>query len=44
MSTATGDIEQDLHKMGKEMEYYVAKYHQVKKRVEVSNMFFLWQF
>ena len=44
MSTKTGGMGQDLHNMRKYMEYYVAKLHQVEKRVEVSNMFFLWQF
>ena len=44
MSTTMGGMGQDLHNMGKEMEYYAAKLHQVDKRVEVSNMFFLWKF
>ena len=44
MSTTMGGMGQDLHNMGKDMEYYAAKHHQVDQRVEVSNMFFLWQF
>ena len=40
MSTIMGDMVQDLHNIGKYMEYYAAKLHQVDKRVEVSNMFF----
>ena len=44
MSTTMGGMVQDLHNKGKEMEYYAAKLHQVEKRVEVSNMFFLWHF
>ena len=44
MSTTMVGTGQDLHSMGKEMEYYTAKLHQVNKRVEVSHMFFLWQF
>ena len=44
MSTTMGGMAQDLQSYGKEMEYYAAKLHQVDKRVEVSNMFFLWQF
>ena len=44
MSTTMGGMVQNLHDMGKEMEYYAAKYHQMERRFEVSNMFFLWQF
>ena len=44
MSTTMGGMGQDLHNMGKYIEYYAAKLHQVDKRVEVSHMFFLWQF
>ena len=44
MSTTMGGMGQDLHNMGKEMEYYAAKLHQVEKRVEVSDMFSLWHF
>ena len=44
MSTIMGGMGQDLHNMGKEMEYYAAKYHQVEKRVEVSILFSLWHF
>ena len=42
VSTTMGGMVQDLHNTGKEMEYYAAKLHQVDKRVEVSNMFSLW--
>ena len=35
---------QDLHNMGKEMEYYATKLYHVEKGVDVSNMFYLWQF
>ena len=41
MSTTIGGMGQDLHRVGKDMEYYVAKLHKVDKRVEVSNIFFL---
>ena len=44
MSTTMGGMGQDLHNMGNEMEYYAAKLHQVENRVEVSNIFSLWQF
>ena len=44
MSTTMGGMGQDLHNMGKEMEYYATKLHQVDQRVEVSNVYFLWQF
>ena len=44
MSTTMGGMGQDLHNMEKEMEYYAAKLRQVDKRVEVSHIFFLWQF
>ena len=44
MSTKMGGMGQDLHNMGKDTEYYVAKLHQMDKLVEVSNMFFLWNF
>ena len=37
-----GGMGQDLQKIEKEMEYYAAKLHQVDRRVELSNMFFLW--
>ena len=43
-STTIGGMEQDLHNMGIYMEYYAVKLHQVEKDVEISNMFFLWQF
>ena len=33
MSTTMGGMGQDLHNMGKGMEYYAAKLHQVDKRV-----------
>ena len=44
MSTAMGGTVKDLHNMGIYMEYYAVKLHQVEKDVEISNMFFLWQF
>ena len=44
LSATMGGMVQDLHNMGKEMEYYSAKLHKVDKRVEVSNMFFLFHF
>ena len=44
MSTTTGGMGQYLHNMEKEMEHYAAKLHQVNKRFEVINTFFLWQF
>ena len=40
--TTMDDMGQDLHNMGKYMEYYAAKLHQVDKHVEVSKMFFLF--
>ena len=43
MSTEMVCIGQYLHNMVKNMEYYTAKLHQVYKRVEVRNMFFLWE-
>ena len=42
ISTTMGGMGQDLQKIEKEMEYYAAKLHQVDRRVELSNMFFLW--
>ena len=44
ISSAMGGMVQDLYNMGKDMDYYAAKLHQVEKRVELSNMFFLWLF
>ena len=44
MSTTMGGMAQDLQSYGKEMEYHSAKLHQVEKNVEVSHMFFLWNF
>ena len=44
MSTTMGGMTQGLHNMGKEMEYYAAKNHQVEKYVEVNHMFFHSQF
>ena len=41
MYTTMVGMVQDLHNMGKKMEYYADKVHQVEKRVEVNNMFFL---
>ena len=38
-----GGMGHDLHNMVEEMECYAAKLHQVYKRVEVRNMFFLWE-
>ena len=42
--TTMDGMVQNFHSMVKEMEYYEDKLHQVDKRVEVSNTFFLWKF
>ena len=43
MFTTICDMGQDLQNMGKYMEYYADKLHQVEKRVEVSNIYPLWR-